>query len=443
MSAAEPIDLSWATKRWEDPLSGTEVVRLSPATDAHFRNTYFRVNSFTADGRYAVLMSQEEADRGPARLWRIDLRTGETDELGKYRSLGLSSWAVSYRSHLLHVIDAADGRVEIDRIDLDTGEKRRIRPSPPLASISYAISSADDRHIYTHWCEKKRPAGMSQTEYIAMMGSEPGRNVMYRVDLESGATEAVFECDDWWIGHSNPNPADPDLFMCCQEGFIWTERYPRPADFQRVRVYDLKRGEWLDLSRRRIHVAHEMWSADGRRIYGHSRYCGHHLFGLFNLDAGNWRNYVMPRGSGESIHVHRAPDESFLVGDGHNFGRNNEHEAVNLGRRGEGDNPFSYDGVGSDSPGEVIWKYELPQESIVTEGDDFDAEEELARAIKAHPEKAITVAPFCRFRSRMKMVDQPIRLESNAQVTPDSRWTVFQSCSEDGLHEVWAAHVRD
>ena len=41
------------------------------------------------------------------------------------------------------------------------------------------------------------------------------------------------------------------------------------------------------------------------------------------------------------------------------------------------------------------------------------------------------------------MVDHPIRLESNAAVTADSRWVVFQSCSEDGFHEVWAARVED
>ena len=282
---------------------------------------------------------------------------------------------------------------------------------------------------------------MSQREYIAMMGSEPGHNIMVRIDLESGKTQAVFECDDWWMGHPNPNPADPELFMCCQEGFIWTERYPRPANFQRVRVYDLAESEWLDLSRRRIHVAHEMWSADGRRIYGHSHYLGHHIFGVFDLDEGYWRTYAMKQGVGESVHVHRAPNEKFLVGDGCNFGRNNQHEAVNLGRRGDGDNPFSYDGVDSDSPGEVIWKYELPAESVVVQAEDFSSAADLEAAINAHPEKAIRVIPACTFRSRMKMVDHPIRLESNAQVTPDNRWVVFQSCSADGFHEVWAARL--
>ena len=33
------------------------------------------------------------------------------------------------------------------------------------------------------------------------------------------------------------------------------------------------------------------------------------------------------------------------------------------------------------------------------------------------------------------------RFETNVHVTRDSRWAVFQSASEQGLYEVWAARV--
>jgi hypothetical protein len=141
------------------------------------------------------------------------------------------------------------------------------------------------------------------------------------------------------------------------------------------------------------------------------------------------------------MHVHRAPNEKFLVGDGHNFGSNNRHEAPADAHRGAGDIPWSFDGIGSDSPGETIWKYVLPEETFITGAGDFENEEDLAAAVAAHPEMCVQVSPVCRFRSRMKMVDVPIRLESNAQVTPDSDWVVFQSCSESGFYEVWAARV--
>ena len=34
------------------------------------------------------------------------------------------------------------------------------------------------------------------------------------------------------------------------------------------------------------------------------------------------------------------------------------------------------------------------------------------------------------------------RFETNVHVTRDSRWAVFQSASEQGLYEVWAARVK-
>ena len=434
------LDFAWATKRWEDPLTGAEVVRLSPEMRMHFRNPYFHFNMFSADGRYTVLASQAQPEEAPGTLWRIDLHTGQTTELGTYNHVGVGWWAISPRSHTLHALDVVGDLVEIEQIDLDTSERRRIKPSVPLVRTHGASCSADDRYIYTPFSPKKQ-GRMPRMEYIAMMGAEPGHNIMYRIDLRTGQTESVFECDDWWMGHPNPNPANPDLLMCCQEGFLWTERYPKPPNYRRVRVYNLRDGRWLDLSRRYYHNCHEIWSDNGKRIYGHGHYHGHHHFSVYDIDEERWGIYVMTPEMGDSSHVRPAPNEKFVVGDGYNFGKNNQHEAKKLGKQGDGGNPWCYDGVGHDSPGETIWKYELPAESIVTEPDDFDGTEALREAVRAHPEKAIKVTPACKFRSRMKMVDHPIRLESNATVTPDNRWVVFQSCSEDGYHEVWAARV--
>jgi hypothetical protein len=87
-----------------------------------------------------------------------------------------------------------------------------------------------------------------------------------------------------------------------------------------------------------------------------------------------------------------APNEQFLVGDGKN------HE-------------------------EIVWKYELPAE---IRRDSFAA-----------------VTPVARFRAMTRTLFAPgYRLETNAHVTPDSRWVVFQSSSEDDWFEVWAARVR-
>lgn len=437
------LEFDWAAKRWEDELTGTDVVCLSPALPIHFRNTYFRVNMCTRDGRTMVLMGQDPERKASSELWRIDLETGATDRLCAYQGGGLSSWAVAPQSRLLHAIERRDGRVEILRIDLDSGEQSRITPTDPRAVPSYAECSADDRYMYPYTSLKEIPEGTSKTERIAMLGAEPGHNLLFRIDLTSGQTDVVYETHDWWIGHPNPNPVYPHLFMCCQEGFIWTERYPQPDNFQRIRIHDFSTGEWRNLQgAMQQRGAHEHWGANGRRVYSHNlRYGCHQLFKM-DLDTGTSVRYVGPLDYGMSIHTAPAPDESFVIGDGLNFCRADLGTIEGLGNPGDGDNPWSWDGIDSESPGETIWQYEYPQETMWPEDMEYESVEDFYRAIEENPDKTVKTTPVCKFRSLSKMKLDGTRLESNAHVTPDSRWAVFQSASEEGLFEVWAARVK-
>jgi len=442
MAASPNLEFEWAKKRWSDPVSGTEVVCISPEMQLHFRNTYFRVNMFTRDGAKMALMSQDPDEEEPSAIWCIDLQTGEAERLLDYGHESLSGWAVSPQSRLMHVLDSESP--EVIRVDLDTGKQRRIRPSEPLPAIYCAEPSADDRYIYTYWCYREIPEGMSNHERIAMMGSEPGRNVMYRIDLDDGQAEPVFETDEWWMGHSNPNPVYPHLYMCCQEGFIWTDRYPKPENFQRIRIHDFREPRWLDLREKmKSWGAHEHWSANGLRVYSHSGAFGGHAIFKTDLETEQSTRYLGPPGCGYSIHVAPAADESFVIGDGFNFCKADLGTIEGLGEPGDGDNPWSWDGLRHESPGETIWKYELPEESLWPTDRDFDSTEELQAAIAAHPGQLVKTTPLCRFRSLSKMKLNGMRLESNAHVTPDSRWGVFQSASEDGLFEVWAARVKE
>jgi hypothetical protein len=59
-----------------------------------------------------------------------------------------------------------------------------------------------------------------------------------------------------------------------------------------------------------------------------------------------------------------------------------------------------------------------------------------------NPDKLIKAEPVCKFRTMLRNPQMlGYRLESNAHVTPDSRWVVFQSSSQDNRFEVWAARV--
>ena len=104
---------------------------------------------------------------------------------------------------------------------------------------------------------------------------------------------------------------------------------------------------------------------------------------------------------------------------------------------------------------ETIWKYVLPSESVLDDEkywQDYDQmyrsyhldPEALDADLLREPDKTVTTTPICKYRTLMrspKVLGH--RLEANASVTPDSRWVVFQSSSEDDWFEVWAARVPD
>ena len=77
---APELTFEWAERSWQDPLTGTRVVRLSPDRKMHFRNNYFykqpddlrrqvrRLHGLRGDpGRIAA---------GTRSLWARDMITG-------------------------------------------------------------------------------------------------------------------------------------------------------------------------------------------------------------------------------------------------------------------------------------------------------------------------------------------------------------------------------
>lgn len=440
-----PLDFAWAKRRWTDKLTGMEVVCLSPEEKLHFRNAYFRIPMFTRDGEYGVLWGYPEPRSDESAIWCINLRSGDTRVLsyGSGRRVsGLTSWATSYHSHLMHVIVRGENGAAIERVDLDTGERRIVTPSNQLRFIYDATASAGDRFVFTPVSHKVVPEGTGTSESIAMRGSEPGLNEMYQIDLGTGEAKVVFDTDRWWIGHPNPNPQDPSLLMCCQEGFMWTERYPRPADFDRVRLYHLGRREFTVFPGLQLRSpAHEIWSANGERIWTHGWPAGHHCISVTEVTTKETKTWVMPRGEGLTAHVHPAPNERFVVGDGQDFGKNNQAEIEELVRTTKLDDPWAWEGYGSSSPGEVVWKYELPKDTFFTDEHAGWDGERMEQAIRENPDRSAKAVPVCQFRSMARLLRKPMRNESNAHVTPDSRWVAFQSASADARYEVWVSRI--
>jgi hypothetical protein len=130
-----------------------------------------------------------------------------------------------------------------------------------------------------------------------------------------------------------------------------------------------------------------------------------------------------------------------VVGDGQDFGKNNQAEIEELVRTTKLDDPWAWEGYGSSSPGEVVWKYELPKDTFFTDEHAGWDGERMEQAIRENPDRSAKAVPVCQFRSMARLLRKPMRNESNAHVTPDSRWVAFQSASEEARYEVWVSRI--
>jgi len=85
----------------------------------------------------------------------------------------------------------------------------------------------------------------------------------------------------------------------------------------------------------------------------------------------------------------------------------------------------------------------LPEESLCDDEEyEYDADRFLGD-LERYPERTVTTTRLAQYRSLFREKDTPpgIQFESNADVRPDNRWVVFQSSSDDGWLQVWAARV--
>ena len=486
MNIPEAAELSfdWAEKSWQDPLTGTQVVRLSPDRKMHFRNNYFYNNLMTFDGKYAVFMGCEELrdgiEYGTRSLWARDMISGEVRDLGpvpavpesligyyQYRGGCLDSFAAARYSHRVNVLDPSDlDAWTIIQVDIDTGERRRIVPSEPIRYPYFASFDATERFYY---CARKENHELMQTmgpnEFHKLKNKDPGHQEMLRVDLESGQVSVAHEniLGDgrrFNLEHAQPHPALPNLFL------------------SGAHIVDVDTGEWLDhvddgVSARWHGQGYYHWALAGKRIYTKQLASPHvQCMSVIDLETGDNRWFASPPHTGLAVHAHVAPNEAFLVGEGYDFDEHTfppELREPLQKRLDEGLEPrfaaFFLTGLpvlaGTVPPapisngGETVWKYVLPEESVLDDEkywQDYDTmyrsyfldPASLDADLLREPDKTIRTTPICKYRTMLRSPKMlGYRLEANASVTPDSRWVVFQSSSEDDYFEVWAARVPD
>ncbi len=473
--ASLPLEFDWAEKHWQDPLTGTDVVCLSPPRKMHFRNIYFSSNMFTADGQYAVFYGYDETRNGVGcghrSMWARNLTNGDVHELGPLPETPESLvpliracadagyWAAAYHSHRVNAWDMSDPDAwAIIQFDIKAGTQRRIEPSKPISHVYFASFSADERYLYSPRKEKMHlQKTLGPEPFREMIAQDPGQQEMVRIDLETGQIETAHE-NIWHNGerfnleHPAPHPSFANLFL------------------SGARILDFDTGQWLD------HIddpayprwrgqGHYNWAPHSKRIYTHQWPSPNvHCISRIDVDTGENRWFASLPHVGFSQHCRVAPDETFLVGDGYEFDRNTlppeiRKEIQQRLADGRADPVWCefYLTDNLTNGGEVIWKYELPTESVLDDPkywqdydhmytayrhEGLDGARLLDADVLQNLDKVVKTTPVCQFRTMLRNPSMlGYRLESNAHVTPDSRWAVFQSSSEDNCFEVWAARV--
>lgn len=465
------LTFDWAEKRWQDPLTGTDMVCLSPNKKMHFRNNYFSSNLFTFDGKYAVFIGFKElsqgVDSGDRSIWTRDMVTGEVRNLGaipeipeslipfcQYHAGCVTHFAAARYSHRVNLLDPSiPDAWGIIQFDIDTGQRKRIVPSRPIQYPYFASFDASERYVYFPHKEKYHlMKNMPTNEFQTFINKEPGYQEMIRLDLESGQVETAHENirdgKRFNLEHPNPHPVLPNLFL------------------SGARIIDFNTGQWLDHSDDGVTpkwrgLGYYQWALAGRRFYT-KQFASQHVqcISRFDLDTGEARWFAGQPHIGFAQHFRVSPNEKFMVGEGYEFDNQTitkriqkQLRKINASGNREGRwNVFYLNGMVTNG-GETIWKYVLPEETILDDEKywrDYDYvykglkenPESLETDVLREPEKTIKTTPICKFRTILRSPKMlGYRLEANAQVTPDSRWVVFQSSSKDNYFEVWAARI--
>lgn len=294
-------------KTYVDRTSGVEVTQLTDYK-GHSHHFYLTNPGWYAEGR-KLLFASDRNNR--TNLFGVDLESGEIEQLTDLDPVPLPREVEFLRASKNPVREEVCFWYDLTLLCLDI-PSRRTRPLleiDPRWCVSMTNCSADGRYVYFgSWEDQSHKFEVDILRGYVGFGetwAEKPLSRVERVDLDTGRHEIVFE-EQYWIGHVNTSPTDPDLLTFCHEGpwdkidhRVWGLR---PSNGQIWRLRPCAPGEG---------VGHEYWFADGRRIGYHGSGPQGGFFGHMDADGGNRVETAI---HGHFGHVFSL-DERLIVGD--------------------------------------------------------------------------------------------------------------------------------
>jgi oligogalacturonide lyase len=296
-------------KSYVDSVSGVEVTQLTDYK-GHSHHFYFTNPGWYAEGR-KLLFSSDRNNR--TNLFGIDLTTGEIDRLTDLDPVPLPREVEFLRASKNPTRDEAYFWHDLNlmAVDLTSRSTRTLFNLEPGWCVSMTNCSSDGRSVYFgSWKDlsDRIPTDLMRG-YVGFRETWEARppSRIVRVEVDSGAAQVVFE-EDYWIGHVNTSPTQPDILTFCHEG---------PWDQVDNRIWGLNAGTGTVWKIRPTAegevVGHEYWFADGIHIGYH----GHTAEGKPMLGRIRYDN-TMPREHdfiGQTGHIFSL-DDKLIVGDG-------------------------------------------------------------------------------------------------------------------------------
>jgi oligogalacturonide lyase len=277
---------------------------------AHSHHLYF-TNPGWYDGGRKLLFGSERGNR--VNLYSIELESGiitQLTDLDQPPPPAETSFLFASLNPKRAEVYFWHGR-DLVALDLITLAERRIYRAPDRFLTNMTNVTADGCFVCTGLYED-----LSHKFKIDLLHGYVGFREYWEamplsqviaIDVDSGQSRVVFE-ENYWIGHVNTSPTQPNILTYCHEG-------PWDQVDNRIWGLNLTSGEqWMirpgPVGER---VGHEYWFADGENIGYHGRSAdGNPFYGSIRYDNTNQVEAAFPA---DSTHFH-SNDLGLIVGDG-------------------------------------------------------------------------------------------------------------------------------